>query len=187
MAVRLMMRVIGGRYRGLRLSAPRGRGTRPPTGRVRESIFSALGERAKEADVLDLYAGSGSFGIEALSRGGRSAVFVERRRQAVAALRSNLDAVGAGDSAEVFSSSVESYLAVPDDGRRFNIVFADPPWDISSEDVAGMLEKVSGLMTRGAVAVVTRRASDDVPAAPGLAIEDRRRHGDTQIIRYLKE
>ena len=182
-----MMRVIGGRYGGLRLSAPRGGGTRPPTGRVRESIFSALGERVRGAEVLDLYAGSGSFGIEALSRGGRSAVFVERWRPAVAALRSNLDAVGAGDAAEVVASSVESYLAVPRDGRRFNIVFADPPWDISSEDVAGVLEKVSGLMSRGAVAVVTRRANDDVPAATGFDVEDRRRHGDTEIIRYLKE
>ncbi len=182
-----MMRVIGGRYRGRRLSAPRGRGTRPPTGRVRESIFSALGERARGADVLDLYAGSGSFGIEALSRGGRSAVFVERWRPAVAALRANLDAVGAGEAAEVVASSVESYLAHPGEGRRFNIVFADPPWDISSKDVAGVLEKVSGLMSRGAVAVVTRRANDDVPAAAGLDVEDRRRHGDTEIIRYLKE
>lgn len=182
-----MMRVIGGRYRGLRLSAPPGRGTRPPTGRVRESIFSTLGDRARGADVLDLYAGSGSFGIEALSRGGRSAVFVERWRPAVAALRANLDAVGAGDAAEVFSSSVERYLAVPRKGRPFDIVFADPPWDISSEDVAGVLEKVSPLMSSGAVAVVTRRGKDDVPVATGLDIEDRRRHGDTEIIRYLKE
>jgi len=182
-----MMRVIGGRYRGRRLSAPRGRGTRPPTGRVRESVFSTLGEQARGADILDLYAGSGSFGIEALSRGGRSAVFVERWRPAVAALRSNLEAVGAGDAAEVFSSSVESYLAGRREGRRFNIVFADPPWDISSEDVAGVLEKVSGLMSRGAVAVVTRRANDDVPAAKGFDIADQRRHGDTVIIRYLKE
>ncbi len=182
-----MMRVIGGRYRGRRINAPRGRGTRPPTGRVRESIFSALGERVRGADILDLYAGSGSFGIEALSRGGRSAVFVERWRPAVAALRSNLDAVGAGDAARVYSSSVESYLAAPGEGRGFDIVFADPPWDISSQDVAGVLEKVSGLMSRGAVAVVTRRANDDVPAAMGLDVADRRRHGDTEIIRYLKE
>jgi len=72
-------------------------------------------------------------------------------------------------------------------GEPGSVVFADPPWDISSKDVAGVLEKVSGLMSRGAVAVVTRRANDDVPVAAGLDIEDRRRHGDTEIIRYLKE
>ena len=133
MAVRLMMRVIGGEYRGLRLRAPRGTGTRPPTGRVRESVFSALGEQVREADILDLYAGSGSFGIEALSRGGRSAVFVERSRSALAALRSNLELVGAEKVAAVISSSVERYLSEVAQDPRFDIVFADPPWDISSE------------------------------------------------------
>ena len=182
-----MMRVISGEYRGIRLRAPRGTGTRPPTGRVRESIFSALGERVRGAHILDLYAGSGSFGIEALSRGGRSAVFVERSRPALAALRSNLETVGAADAAEVVSSSVERYLANHPEEGRFNIVFADPPWDISSEDLAAVLERVSGRMSRGAVAVVTRRASDSAPVARGLEIADRRRHGDAEIIRYLKE
>lgn len=139
------------------------------------------------ADVLDLYAGSGSFGIEALSRGGRSAVFVERSRPAVAALRSNLQGVGAGSAAEVVPSSVERYLAERGEERLFNMVFADPPWDISSEHLALVLERVSGRMSRGAVAVVTRRANDEVPVAGGLEIADRRRHGDTEIIRYLKE
>ncbi len=187
MAIRLMMRVIGGEYRGLRLRAPRGMGTRPPTGRVRESIFSALGDSVREADVLDLYAGSGSFGIEALSRGGNSAVFVERSRPALAALRSNLELVGAEDAATVISSSVERYLSDDAEDPSFDIVFADPPWDISSEELAGVLEKVSGRMSRGAVAVVTRRASDAVPVARRLEFDDQRRHGDTEIIRYLKE
>ena len=114
-------------------------------------------------------------------------MFVERSRPALAALRSNLETVGAADAAEVVSSSVERYLANHPEEGRFNIVFADPPWDISSEELAALLERVSGRMSRGAVAVVTRRASDNAPVARGLEIADRRRHGDAEIIRYLKE
>ena len=102
-----MIRVIGGEHRGRMLRTPPGPGTRPATGRVRESVFSTLGMRVREAHVLDLYAGSGSFGIEALSRGGRSALFVERSRPALEALRSNLKSLGITDEARVVAARVE--------------------------------------------------------------------------------
>lgn len=181
------MRVIAGRYRGLRLRVPRGPGTRPATGRVRESVFSALGPTVVGAAVLDLFAGSGSLGIEALSRGGRSAVFVERSRPAVSALRSNLESTGATDHAEVVSRSVERFVEEDRAGLRFDIVFADPPWDISSGRLAGILARVTRRMTPGAVAIVTRRAGDGVPVVDGLEVADQRRHGDAEIIRYRKE
>ena len=142
MAVRLM-RVTGGRYRGMRIRAPRGPGTRPATGRVRESVFSALGPAVVGARVVDLYAGSGSLGIEALSRGAGSALFVERSRPALAALRSNLRTVGVADRAVVAPRNVERFLADEQGGGRFDIVFADPPWDISSERLAGILARVA--------------------------------------------
>lgn len=181
------MRVIAGRYRGLRIRAPRGPGTRPATGRVRESVFSALGSVVVEARVLDLYAGSGSFGIEALSRGGRSAVFVERSRPALAALRSNLRFMGITQQAEVVSTAVERFVAQGESRRRFDIVFADPPWDISSDTLAGTLVSVARWMDPDAVAIVTRRAGDDAPAVNGLEVADQRRHGDAEVIRYRKE
>ncbi len=181
-----MMRVIAGRHRGRRLKAPRGSGTRPASARVREAVFSSLGEGVRDADVLDLYAGSGSFGIEALSRGGRSAVFVERARPALACLRSNLSELGI-DDALVVPAAVERYLSRPGEDRRFDLVFADPPWDISSGELAGVLSRVSGRMNPGAVAVVTRRTGDDIPEVRALEVADRRRHGDAQVIRYVKE
>ena len=138
-----MMRVISGEYRGIRLRAPRGTGTRPPTGRVRESIFSALGGEGEGSGHPGSLCRLGQFRDRGLSRGGRSAVFVERSRPALAALRSNLETVGAADAAEVVSSSVERYLANHPEEGRFNIVFADPPWDISSEDLAAVLQRVS--------------------------------------------
>ena len=186
MAVRLM-RVTGGRYRGLRIRAPRGPGTRPATGRVRESVFSALGPAVVGARVLDLYAGSGSLGIEALSRGADSAVFVERSRPALVALRSNLRTVGVADRAVVAPRDVVRFLADEQVGARLDIVFADPPWDISSERLAVILARAARRMAPGAVAVVTRRAGDVVPVVDGLEVADQRRHGDAEIVRYRKE
>lgn len=181
------MRVIGGRYRGLRLRAPRGPGTRPATGRVRESVFSALGPAVVGARVLDLYAGSGSLGIEALSRGASSALFVERSRPALIALRSNLRSVGVAHQAVVASRDVARFVADEQGEARFDMVFADPPWDISSERLAGILARVARWMAPGAVAVVTRRAGDVVPVVDGLEVSDQRRHGDAEIVRYRKE
>lgn len=181
------MRVTGGRLRGLRLRAPRGPGTRPATGRVRESVFATLGGAVIGARVLDLYAGSGSLGIEALSRGGESAVFVERSRPALGALRSNLRSTGIADAARVVPRSVERFVAGAPQGPGFDIVFADPPWDISSKRLAGILGRVAGRMNPGAVAVITRRAGDAVPVVSGLEVADQRRHGDAEVVRYVKE
>ena len=181
------MRVIGGRFGGRRLRVPQGPGTRPAAGRVRESVFSTLGATVVGSRVLDLYAGSGSLGIEALSRGAGSAVFVENSRPALGALRFNVRMVGLGGAVRVVSRSVEQFVARHHQRPGFDIVFADPPWDITSEKLAGILSTVTPRMNSGAVAVVTRRAGDSVPAVDGLQVADRRRHGDAEIIRYVKE
>jgi 16S rRNA (guanine966-N2)-methyltransferase len=106
------MRVIAGRFRGRRLTAPRGSGTRPTADRVREALFSMLGE-IEGASVLDLFAGTGALGIEALSRGAASAVFVERDPAALAALRANLAALGLQTPAEVGSPPARAGRALP--------------------------------------------------------------------------
>jgi 16S rRNA (guanine966-N2)-methyltransferase len=140
-----------------------------------------------EARVLDLYAGSGSLGIEALSRKASSVVFVERSRPALSALHSNLRSVGVTDQTSVAPRDVERFVAGRQTGTRFDIVFADPPWDISSGRLAGILSRVARWMAPGAVAVITRRAGDVVPVVDGLEVADQRRHGDAEIIRYRKD
>jgi hypothetical protein len=100
------MRIIAGKAKGRRLSAPDGPGTRPVTDRVKEAVFSSIGDWVEDADVADLYAGSGSFGLEALSRGARSAVFVENGFRAIEALKRNISSVALGG--EVFSGKVRS-------------------------------------------------------------------------------
>ena len=176
------MRVIAGLAKGRPLRAP-GEGTRPMMDRVREALFSSLGPRVAEAAVLDLYAGSGSIGLEALSRGAERVVFVERGRRALAALRRNLEAVGLGG--EVVAGDVGSYLEGCTD--TFDLVFVDPPYDRPLASVEEVLGRVVTLLRAGGVVVVHRRAGSGAPEVPGLEVVDRRRYGDTEITRLQIE
>ncbi|MBN2359714.1 MAG: 16S rRNA (guanine(966)-N(2))-methyltransferase RsmD [Deltaproteobacteria bacterium] len=121
------MRIVGGEWRGRRIHAPRSPRVRPTAERVREAIFDLLGQRLEGQRVLDLFAGSGALGIEALSRGARYATFVERDRAAVQRIRANLELLAAGDRAEVVGAAVASFVARRS-GARYDTVFADPPY-----------------------------------------------------------
>jgi 16S rRNA (guanine966-N2)-methyltransferase len=125
------VRVVAGSLRGRRLQAPPGRATRPTSDRVREATFNALDslDLLRDARVLDLFAGSGALGIEALSRGAEHCTFVEQARPAVAVIRQNLQALDLDDRATVVATDAERYLASSAlDGRAFDLVLADPPY-----------------------------------------------------------
>ncbi len=178
------MRIIAGSAKGRRLRGPRGQGTRPMTGRAREALFSSLGRRVVGARVLDLYAGSGSLGLEALSRGAAGAVFVERDAAALAALRANLGAVGLGG--KIVSGDVALYL----DGatEEFDLVFVDPPYALSLPSVERILGSLEPRLAPGAVVVVHRRVGGGDIQPPARLVEvDRRRYGDAEITRLVKE
>ncbi len=119
------MRIIGGSLRGQKLTAPEGRGTRPMLDRIREALFNILGPAVDGAAVLDLYAGSGSLGFEALSRGARSCCFVERARAARATILANADRLGCRDSCEVVNQDVDRLEPA---GGPFELIFYDPPY-----------------------------------------------------------
>ena len=120
------MRVITGSARGRRLRELEGLETRPTTDRVKESMFNILQFDVEDSRVLDLFAGTGQLGIEALSRGAAAAVFVEQRRDAAALIRENLKLTGLTDRARVVNGEALSYLASA--GERFDLVFLDPPY-----------------------------------------------------------
>lgn len=183
MAVHLV-RIIAGAAKGRRINAPKGPKTRPMTDRVREAIFSILGPSVVDAMVLDLYAGSGSLGLEALSRGARRAVFVEWRRDARRVLQSNIDAVGLGG--EVVVEKVESFLT---HGRgMFDLAFVDPPYELALPSVETIIEQLARWLADGATVVVHRRTgSGEISGRPGLVVIDRRRYGDAEITRLTKE
>lgn len=175
------MRVIAGTHRGRRLAAPSTSATRPIADRAKESLFNSIAAEIPGAVVVDLFAGAGSFGIEALSRGAASAVFVERGRAALAALRRNLETLSL--EAEVIAADVGAWQ--PD--RIFDVVFCDPPWPMEGAEVAEILEQTAPSITDDGLVIVTRRASDPIPEPAGFRIADERAIGDTRIIRYRKE
>lgn len=177
------MRIIAGRAGGRRLKSPEGKGTRPATDRVREAVFSSIGNWVEEAVVADLYAGSGSYGLEALSRGASSAVFVESGRKALQALRANVETVGLGGT--VIDSTVQDYLKRAN--HRFHLAFLDPPWPDPTERMENDLVALDRLLLVSAEVVVSRRHNDRPPVQPeNWRVAADKRYGDTRIIRYEK-
>ncbi len=147
------MRIIAGTARGIRL-APVPGGVRPTSDRVRESVFNSLGQFFDGGEVLDLYAGTGALGIEALSRGCDRAVFVERDGRALAAIRENLRRAGVAKRAEVVRGDVGRALErMLTDGRVFNLIFADPPYRIAAE-VGDVLSRLGALLAPGGRVVI---------------------------------
>jgi 16S rRNA (guanine966-N2)-methyltransferase len=158
------VRVIAGEAGGLRLVAPKGDRTRPTADRVKESLFSALGSRIAGASVLDLYAGSGALGIEALSRGARVAVLVDRAEAATVAIRANLASTRMADRARVVRRPVEAVLrANPPGEAPFDLVFVDPPYAQAPGVVAAVLDGLA------AADWATAEASIVVEGAVGAA------------------
>ena len=174
------MRVIAGRLGGRRLAAPRGLATRPTSDRVREALFSALGD-VRGARVLDLYAGTGALGIEALSRGATQATFVESARAALAALRENLAALGLEASARVVAQPVAR--AVPGLSGPFDLVFADPPYAAIAE-VSAAIAALAPVLEGEARVVVEHASRDEAPALAGLTARPSRAYGDTSVTIY---
>lgn len=174
------MRVIAGRLGGRRLVAPRGLATRPTTDRVREALFSALGPLGG-ASVLDLYAGTGALGIEAISRGAQRAVFVESARPALTALRENLAALDLGAVTRVLAQPVARPL--PPGAGPFDLVFADPPYAALAE-IPPLLAALAPALAPGARVVLEHASRDAAPALAGLAARPTRVYGDTAITLY---
>jgi len=179
------MRVISGTAGGLRLSAPRLAAARPTTDRVKESVFGALGDTPTEAVVLDLYAGSGALGIEALSRGADRAVFVERSRRAVPVIHHNLRTTRLEACARVQQSSVHAFLGRPAREAPFDLVFVDPPYDAPTAEVEQVLASLAapGWLVPGATVVVERSKTSPPPALPAAwTVRFERAYGDTLVL-----
>jgi 16S rRNA (guanine966-N2)-methyltransferase len=172
------MRVVAGTHRGRRLSAPPGRGIRPTADRVRESLFSILGT-LDGVRVLDLFAGSGALGIEALSRGAASAVFVDRDPRAVRAVRANL--AGLGLRAPVHRADAVTFLrrSAAAGGKAYDLVFVDPPY-ILAPRLGGPLTELLPAVVLPDARIVTESDSRR-PLLLGLPLEDERRYGDTRV------
>jgi 16S rRNA (guanine966-N2)-methyltransferase len=170
------MRVIAGTARGVPLTTPRGTATRPITDRVKETLFAILGERVPDARVLDLYAGSGAIGIEALSRGAASADFVERDRAALSALRANLERTRL-TGASVHGADVERFLAAAE--GPWDIAMLDPPYEVRA--IVAPLRALVRLLAPGASVVIKHFWRAEAPEIDGLTVVRQRRFGETML------
>jgi 16S rRNA (guanine966-N2)-methyltransferase len=181
------MRISGGKWRGRRIRAPRTRGVRPTQDRVREALFSMLGERVRGARFLDLFAGSGAVGLEALSRGASDACWVERDARAVAVLKENMAAVGLGGG-RVRTADVRRVLRAGSGLGCFDIVFADPPYRSGPAEgwLTWLLGRLPGsglLDPEGCVIMEQAAAAEPCPAAGWSLLWDRA-YGETRVLLY---
>lgn len=153
------MRIVAGSAGGRRIGVPAGSRTRPTSDRAREAMFSTLASLLDlhGASVLDLYAGSGALGLEALSRGADNATFVESDPGAAAQITANVDALGLS-GATVLRQPVRRFVRDP--ARHYDLALADPPYDVAAEDLATLLSALAGHLTPGAVVVVERSSRD---------------------------
>jgi 16S rRNA (guanine(966)-N(2))-methyltransferase RsmD len=176
------MRVIAGSASGLRLAAPKDPLTRPISDKVKESLFGTLGERVLGARFLDLYAGSGAIGIEALSRGAEHATFVEHARTAITVIRENLERTGLAERADVHARKVEAFLA--DATATWDIAVLDPPYAERTLDLP--LERLRPRLAPDGLVVVKHFWRTPMPPAVGLAVIRSKRFGETALT-FLEE
>ena len=167
------MRIIAGTHRGQRIAAPKGRDTRPTSDRVRENAFNLIGP-VDDADVLDLFAGSGALGLEALSRGAASATFVESDREACRTINANLDKLKLHGT--VLCQDVMRMLA--GERRTYDLVLCDPPYDY---DRSRLLPHLGRLLTDDGVLVYESSGREDPPEVAGLEQRTSRKYGSARL------
>lgn len=178
------MRVITGTARGRKLIAPDGMDTRPTTDLVKEAVFSIIHFTVPYANVLDLFAGSGQMGIEALSRGASNAVFVDNSRKALDVIRQNLQNTGFVKQAKVLSSDVESFLK--NTREQYDMIFLDPPYNNGfPEKLLPLLHKP---LSEHGIILYEHDKKEELPEqTDGLILKKRYRYGRTMVSSYVRK
>ncbi len=179
------MRIVGGQYRGRTLATPRSHDIRPTADRLRESLFNILihghGDPVTGARVLDLFAGTGAFGLEALSRGAAFALFVDDGSEARALIRANIDALGLGGVTKVYRRDATK-LGPAHPIEPFSLVFLDPPYGRGLAGPTLVAARAGGWLAPNALIVVEEAAETPSIAPDGFSEIERRRYGDTELV-----
>lgn len=182
------MRIVGGEFRGRPLATPRGDRIRPTTDRTREALFNVLAHRfdglPDGARVLDLFAGTGALGIEAVSRGASHCLFIEESAEGRGLIRDNVEAFGLQGRTKVFRRDA-TRLGDAGTIQPFDLLFADPPYGKGLGELALKAARDGGWLKPDALCVVEEAASAPFDAGPGFRLEDERNYGET-IIRFLR-
>jgi 16S rRNA (guanine966-N2)-methyltransferase len=172
------VRIIAGSRKGARIFAPRGQNTRPTADRVREAAFNLIGP-LDGARVLDLYAGSGAMGLEALSRGAAHVTFVESDHAAVATIRRNLDKLDLSGAEIVHQDASRRIAADAGSSRRYDLVLIDPPYDMLQRSLEKLSPKLPAVVTADGI-VVVESAAQDIPELP-LPLRTSRSYGSVRV------
>lgn len=180
------MRIVGGDLRGRALRTPEGEGTRPTADRAREAVFNILAHAAwspglEGARVLDLFAGSGAMGLEALSRGAAACLFVEQAEPALAAIRANLEALGVAGRGRVLRQDATRLGRRLEEEAPFDLALLDPPYGKGLGETALMALHAGGWLAEGAVAALERGAGEPALSLPGFELLDQRRYGAAAV------
>jgi len=180
------IRVISGKYGGRKLEVPSESNTRtkPMGERIRNAMFNSIGDEIVGTDVLDAFAGTGSVGFEALSRGAAHAIFIERDKTAQTILSNNMQTLGTGDTAELIRTSVNNWLD-NFEPRHFDIIFADPPYqDLQLSTVSRLL----GLLKPNGLMVLSHTGRGEVPNLEnGIVVVDNRSYGNAHLTFFRRE
>lgn len=182
------MRVVGGEFRGRPLATPRDQSIRPTTDRAREAVFNVLahrfGEKLEGARVLDLFAGTGALGLEALSRGASYAVFIEESAEGRGLIRSNVEAFGLTGRTKIFRRDATK-LGEAGTMAPFGLLFADPPYGKGLGEQALQSARAGGWLVPGALCVVEESAAAPFQPGTGFSVIDERNYGET-VIRFIE-
>jgi 16S rRNA (guanine966-N2)-methyltransferase len=179
------MRIVGGQHRGRAIAAPRTRDIRPTSDRLRESLFNILvhghGDPVTGARVLDLFAGTGALGLEAMSRGAAFALFVDEGAEARALIRENVATLGLGGVTKIFRRDAVK-LGVVHPNEPFSLAFLDPPYGRGLAGPALISARTGGWLTPGALIIVEEAADAAFAAPEGFTEIERRRYDDTELV-----
>jgi 16S rRNA (guanine966-N2)-methyltransferase len=180
------MRVVAGKFRSATIEAPKGLDTRPTSDRVRQALFNVLEHGAPQVDfegcrVLDLFAGSGALGIEALSRGAKFALFIEDSADARAAIRRNVEVLNLTGVSKIFRRDATK-LGPAQTLQPFDLIFCDPPYGKGLGELALQSAVEGGWVAKGAIAVLEERAGLEIGLPVPFEVIDQRDYGDTQIV-----
>lgn len=179
----MRLRIIAGEYGGRFIQAPATKSTHPMGERVRSAMFNTLGDELVGARVLDVFAGSGAVGLEALSRGAREVTFIERDRVAVKILAENIESLGAREKSIVINTTVNNWLTSAS-SDEFDVIFADPPYH---QPQFSTITRLMGLLKPNGVMVLSYAGIGEVPRQYGIVVVDNRSYGSAHLAYFRRE
>jgi 16S rRNA (guanine966-N2)-methyltransferase len=176
------IRVISGKFGGRKIEAPDNTRTHPMGERVRNAMFNSIGSEIVGAEVLDAFAGTGSIGLEALSRGAKFALFIERDNIAAKILAKNVTTLAAQDQAKIIRTTILNWIE-NNNHEQFDLIFADPPYH---DPQLSTVAKLYGLLKPGGLMILSHPGGSEVPTKPGVVVVDNRSYGNANLTFYRR-